>query len=225
MLKISRESKTLRELTLEKMREAILSNYFRPGQRLVERTLCDELGVSRTIVREVLRHLETEGLVESIPQQGPIVATIDRDKAAQIYEIRGLLEGHAARACAEHCSDEVVTKLALAIDAIDHAFKNKEFKTVLEKTSEFYETMFVGGGKDMAWEIVQSLNARINQLRAMTISSEDRGTAAVNEMRSILEAIKQRDAQGAYEKSLSHIRSVAELAASKLNEHIEKHEP
>ncbi len=62
-LRIDRNQKTLRELTLEKMRDAIIGQYFLPGQRLVERTLCDELGVSRTIVREVLRHLETEGLV------------------------------------------------------------------------------------------------------------------------------------------------------------------
>ncbi|MBI3145489.1 MAG: GntR family transcriptional regulator, partial [Pseudogulbenkiania sp.] len=100
-LKIDRSVKTLRELTLEKMRDAILSAYFKPGERLVERALCEELGVSRSIVREVLRHLETEGLVESIPHQGPVVATLDADKAAQIYEIRALLEGHAARLCAE----------------------------------------------------------------------------------------------------------------------------
>ena len=69
-LRIDRNAKTLRELTLDKLRGAIVQGYFRPGARLVERTLCDELGVSRTVVREVLRHLETEGLVEIVARQG-----------------------------------------------------------------------------------------------------------------------------------------------------------
>jgi len=216
MLKIARDTKTLRELTLEKMREAILSNYFRPGQRLVERTLCEELGVSRTIVREVLRHLETEGLVESIPQQGPVVATINPAKAAEIYEIRGLLEGHAARACADNCNDEIIARLTRAVEEIDRAFKDGDLRTVLDKTTEFYEAMFLGGGKSMAWEIVQSLNARINQLRSMTIGSSGRGAAAVEEMRAILDAIKRRDADDAQRQSILHIQSVAQLAANKL---------
>ncbi|WP_338759714.1 GntR family transcriptional regulator [Massilia sp. METH4] len=218
MLKIARDTKTLRELTLEKMREAILSNYFRPGQRLVERTLCDELGVSRTIVREVLRHLETEGLVESVPQQGPVVATIDPRKAAEIYEIRGLLEGHAARACAEHCTAEVIAELSLKVVEIENAFNNQDFRMVLEKTTDFYKAMFIGGGKAMAWEIVQSLNARINQLRSMTIGSAGRGAVAIAEMNAILDAIKRRDGEDAHQQSLKHIQSVARLAAAKLGE-------
>src|SRR5579864_4950577 len=97
-LKVDRNAKTLRELTLEKLREAIVQGYFRPGARLVERTLCDELGVSRTVVREVLRHLETEGLVEIVARQGPIVARLDPEQVQEIYEIRALLESEAARA-------------------------------------------------------------------------------------------------------------------------------
>ncbi|WP_163535827.1 GntR family transcriptional regulator, partial [Klebsiella pneumoniae] len=64
-MRVDRSAKTLRELTLEKMREAIVSLRFRPGDRLVERDLCEQLGVSRTVVREVLRHLEAEGIVQT----------------------------------------------------------------------------------------------------------------------------------------------------------------
>ena len=90
-LKIERSNKTLRQLTLETLRDAILDSRFRPGERLVERTLCDLTCVSRTVVREVLRHLESEGLVQTLPHQGPIVARPDLAQAEQIYEIRELL--------------------------------------------------------------------------------------------------------------------------------------
>ena len=97
-LRIDRSAKTLRELAVERLRDAILDGQFRPGDRLVERVLCERLGVSRTVVREALRHLETEGLVDVVPQQGPAVARLDAGQATQIYEIRAMLEALAAAA-------------------------------------------------------------------------------------------------------------------------------
>src|SRR5690349_8077725 len=145
-LKIDRSKKTLRELTLDKMRQAIVDQYFRPGQRLVERSLCDELGVSRTVVREALRHLETEGLVQTIAQQGPVVATIDADTARQVYEIRALLEGHAASGCAVRGDEEAVARLAANIMLIEAAFKRNDLPAVMERTNEFYRVMFEAAG-------------------------------------------------------------------------------
>src|SRR4051794_9696690 len=89
-LRVDRSTKTLRERTVERLRDAILNFQFKAGERLVERSLCERLGVSRTVVREALRHLESEGLVEVLPQQGPAVTKPDSSQAAQVYEIRAL---------------------------------------------------------------------------------------------------------------------------------------
>lgn len=215
-LRIERPGKTLRELTLEKMRDAILEGRFKPGERLVERTLCDRLGVSRTVVREVLRHLETEGLVDNLPQQGPAVARPDPVKAAQIYEIRGLLEGEAARTYARISTPEGVAHLAACIDRNELAFARANSSLVLKGTNDFYEALFHFAGKEVAWSIVQSLNMRINHLRALTISEPGRGPNAIAEMRAIVAAISVHDADGAYAASIGHIKSVASLAALKL---------
>ena len=99
-LKIETPPQTLREIVLERMRGAILSGRFKSGERLVERTLCDQLGVSRSVVREAIRYLEAEGLVEIMANKGPMVARMDWAQAAQIYDIRMLLEQSAASACA-----------------------------------------------------------------------------------------------------------------------------
>jgi DNA-binding GntR family transcriptional regulator len=215
-LRVERSAKTLRGLALEKMRDAILDFRLRPGERLVERTLCERLGVSRTVVREVLRHLEAEGLVESIPHQGPAVARPDPAKADQIYEIRALLEAEAARACAERATPADVKRLAAAIDRIEQAFAQDSPRDVIKMTTAFYEILFACADKQVAWDVVQSLNARINHLRAMTISTPGRAKTAIQEMHRILDAIKKRDSDGTYRASIDHVRTVAALARKSL---------
>jgi GntR family transcriptional regulator, trigonelline degradation regulator len=217
-LKVERPALTLRELALQKMRTAILDARFLPGDRLVERALCEELGVSRTVVREVLRHLETEGLIESLPNQGPIVAILDMVSAAEIYEIRALLEGEAAMSCALHADEHIVAALAQCIEKIQGAFDAQAHHAVRDLTAAFYERMFVGGKKHVAWEIVQSLTARINRLRALTIASDDRGRQAVEEMRQILAAIRIHDAIAARDAARAHVERVAEIARTLLAE-------
>ena len=214
-LKVDRPAKTLRELTLEKMREAIFSGYFGPGERLVERKLCEQLDVSRSVVREVLRQLETEGLVETVGQ-GPVVATLDVDKAMQIYDLRALLEGQAARLCAHKADEATLAQLAALNQQIQQAFEAQDLAKVMERTTAFYECMFLGSGLTVAWEIVQSLNARINRLRAMTIGSAQRKTAAAREMAALVAALRARDGDAAEQASRVHIQRVAEIALGKL---------
>ncbi|WP_028213523.1 GntR family transcriptional regulator [Paraburkholderia mimosarum] len=215
-LKIDRNAKTLRELTLDKLRGAIVQGYFRPGTRLVERTLCDELGVSRTVVREVLRHLETEGLVESVARQGPIVARLDPAHVGEIYELRGLLEANAARACAESATPEVVKQLREIRTEIEDAFEKSDLPRVVEYTERFYETLFQAANKQVSLTLVKTLNARINRLRALTIATPGRGSDSNREMNLLLDAIERRDGEAAAAASFAHIKRVSELALSAL---------
>jgi len=215
-IKVNRNQKTLRELTLEKVRSAIFSQYFKPGQRLVERTLCEELDVSRTVVREVLRHLETEGLVESVPQQGPIVAIIDADTTRQIYELRALLEGHAAAACALRRDEASITRMAATLERIEAAFEANDLQGVLEQTGVFYQAMFEAAGDTVAWGVVNSLNARINRLRMITIASRQRGSAAPGEMHRLLSAIRNQDADAARNAAQTHIQNAQAIAMASL---------
>lgn len=217
-LRVDRSAKTLRELALEKMRGAILELRFRPGDRLVERTLCEQLGVSRTVVREVLRHLEAEGLVESIPHQGPAVARPDETRVRQIYELRALLEGLAARACAENAGDKEIRELGAALRRVQQGYRKRDPNAVLKATTRFYEILFLAAGKSVAWEVVQSLNARITHLRAVTIATEGRNKTGVAEMQRIFDAISQRRPEEAYSASVEHVEAAARLAFATLTD-------
>ena len=164
-LLVDRPTKTLRELALDRMRKAIVDLHFQPGERLVERDLCAQLGVSRTVVREVLRHLESEGLVATQGARGPIVAVTSPEEAQQIYELRGLLEGVAARGCAESEDRTFLGPLDESLAAIEEAYRAGDMAAVLTATSEFYRVLFEASGKTIAWGIVTSLKASITCAR------------------------------------------------------------
>jgi len=222
-LRVDRTVRTLRERALERLRDAILNFQFKPGERLIERSLCEKLGVSRTVVREVLRHLETEGLVVIVPQQGPAVAKPDASQAAQVYEIRAILEAEASRAAAEKATDADVARLTKANALIQAAFSQPAFshgasRDVLKATTDFYEILFTVAGKLVAWQVVQGLNARINHLRAMTISQPGRSADANAEMTRIIQAIARHDGEAAARASFDHVETVRILAVVALRD-------
>lgn len=218
-IRVERPNKTLRELALDKVREAIVNGYFKPGDRLVERDLCAQLGVSRTIVREVLRHLESEGLVANLPNKGPIVARLDLDEAKQIYEVRGALEGMAARLCAESGDPSIVPALERALMEIRNSYHNKDMAGVLANTSTFYQILFGKVDRHVAWGVVNLLTVRINHLRSMTIKTENRNVDGPAQMERILDAIRRGDGPGAYQAALDHVTSAAAIAEKLLSDH------
>lgn len=217
-LRISQAPKTLREIALERVRSAILEFRFQPGARLTERDLCAQLGVSRSVVREVLRHLETEGLVQTIPHHGPVVAKLDRQAAAQIYEIRGLLEASAAHAAAERADAQAIAKMGAAMADIESAYAAQNHRAVLAATTRFYETMFLCGDKTVAWEMVQRLNGRISRLRAMTIASTGRHVTGPAQMRKIYDAICRHDPESAATACREHVARAGAIAQTLLSE-------
>lgn len=216
-LRVDRATRTLREQAVERLRDGILDFQFKAGERLVERSLCERLGVSRTVVREALRHLEAEGLVEVLPHQGPAVARPDVSQAAQVYEIRALLEAEAARAAAVRADAADVARLVEANRAIQAAFANGTGREVLRATADFYELLFAIAGHSVAWHLVQGLNARVNYLRAMTISRPNRAADADAEMVQIIEAIARGDGTAAAKASFDHVETAKRLAIATLD--------
>lgn len=215
-LKVERPTTTLKELALDKMRTAILGFRFQPGERLVERRLAELLGVSRTVVREVLRHLEAEGLVETLPYQGPAVARLDADTVDQIYELRAAIEILATRACAERIGARDLARLEAALTAIEAAFEEADLMWLLEKTTRFYAIIFSSAGKTVAWQVFRNLNARINQLRALTLSSQGRSRTGPVELRRILEAIRDHDPDAAERACREHVARAHDIARRQL---------
>ena len=199
------------------MRAAIQKGELRPGERLKERELCDQTGVSRTSVREALRQLETEGLVETIPNIGVIVAVITPRESEDIYEVRATLEALAAARFAEAGDAEMVKRLRLAFRQVEAAYKDGDISDVLDAKRRFYDVLLQGGGNATAAEILSRLNARISQLRAVSLAQPGRAKISVAEVKAIYSAVAKGDAEAAREACWTHVMNAAGLAIAHLN--------
>ena len=216
--KIERTPQTLRDIVQERMRNAIIEGHFAPGERLVERPLCEQLGVSRTVVRETIRFLEAEGLVEIMPNRGPIVATLDWDQARQIYDIRRQLEGAAAATCAESHGPEFADRLSAALRALEGTLQDTTWAELLQATTQLYEVIFMEAGHSVAWNIVQRLNGRISRLRALTLSVKDREQSGISHMTAIHDAILSKDPIAARRAVNAHIDDASQVAKRLLSD-------
>ena len=215
-LRIEHTPTTLRELAVERLRHAIISGRFTGGYRLVERTLCDQLGVSRSVVREAIRYLEAEGLVETLARSGPIVANLDWTRAKQVYEIRRLLEAEAAATCARVADDAVKARLRKALATLEAAFHDEDPQQLFAATTDFYQVIFAAAGHDIAWEVVQRLNGRISRLRALTLASTNRRISGPAHMASICAAICANAPDAAAQAVRDHLQDAAEIARALL---------
>lgn len=174
--KVNRNPVTLREIVLDKLRSAIMNFQLLPGDRLVERDLCDRLGVSRTSVREALRHLESEGLVEFADAKGPRVAIITLADACDIYELRCVLEGLIVQLFTLRAKPKDIRALEKALEENRQALKEGELQQVIDSVQGFYDVLLEGSGNHVAATQLRQLQARISYLRATSVSQE---TAAV----------------------------------------------
>lgn len=202
----------VRTRVLRSLREAIISGELPPGYRLVEVDLCERLGVSRPSVREALRQLEAERLVRITPYKGPSVASIDWREASEIYEVRVLLEGHAAYLFAERANSRSLSELREALEAFEAAVREGDPAGMLTATALFYDVILRGCENQTIAEVLTGLLARINLLRSRSMSLHGRSKYSAKELRAIYLAIKRGDPQGSREAAVQHVRN-AQAAA------------
>jgi DNA-binding GntR family transcriptional regulator len=182
---------------LEELRQSIIAGRLAPGARLIERELIAMMGVSRTVIREALRQLESEGLIAIIPNKGPVVRELTLDEAKDLYSIRAVLEGLAARLFAENAGNEQVKKLEQALNATGKAYEQGVPEEILEAKNRFYDVLFEGAGSETLSSMIGTLHVRIWRWRALGLShpqsSTERSKESMQGLRGMLAAIKARD--------------------------------
>jgi GntR family transcriptional regulator, trigonelline degradation regulator len=191
----------LRKEVRDELRDAIIRGALAPGARLIERELIGMLGVSRTVIREALRQLESEGLITNDARKGMVVRELTVSEATHLYAIRALLEGLAARLFVENATPDARDRLRTALNDTIAAYEGGEPTTILETKNRFYRCLYDGAQSETLSSMLDILHARIWRWRFLGLMhpqrSARRSRESVRGLESLLAAINKRDAQRA----------------------------
>lgn len=201
----------IREQVADILRAAIVGMELLPGQVLIERELCEMTSASRPSVREALRQLESEGLVESRSRRGTVVAAPTRTQAEQLYEVRGELEGMAAELFVQRAGSDQRAALHRAFDAVEAAAARAD-GSMLAAKDELYRVLVDGAGNPILSEMLAGLQRRVTQLRALTLTRPGRAAESLAEIRLVMRAIDDGDAPGARSAATAHVAEAARTA-------------
>lgn len=211
----------IREQVASIIRDAIVSMQLKPGQLLVERQLCEMTSASRPSVREALRQLETEGLVESLNGRGTIVATIDRELAENIYETRAELEGLAASLFVKHATAEERAALHAAIEELAGVIElGSNTEAILEAKNHLYDALFLGAHNPILYQFISMLQRRVSLMRSKTLDHPGRPAESLRELQDMVAAIEAGDADRARAATTHHVQQAARIILPSIAERV-----
>jgi len=204
------------------LRENILNAKLPQGLKLVERDIARQLGVSRTPVREAIRKLEQEGLVRHIPRKGVIVSNISERDIQDIYAIRAVLEGLAARLAAERISPKKLNRLNEIITEMKKALEQKDEKTLQVLHLEFNNIIYEAAECPRLYQMINLLVDYIAAFTKIGYSVPGRMQAATEEHENLVKAIAEGDFVLAEEIARKHIEKSREAYFLKKNQGVSK---
>lgn len=199
--------KPLREVVFESLREAIIGGILMPGERLMEQQLAEELGVSRTPVREAIRKLELEGFVVMIPRKGAYVAGISLKDVADVFEIRAALEGLAAGLAAERITDDELEELERILVRKAEIIEENNLEQLIEIDTMFHDHLYRASRNEKLVQIINNLREQIQRFRSTTLAYPGRMKVALEEHKKIVEAISERNVVLAQQLAQEHIEN------------------
>ena len=199
--------KPLRELVCENIRQAIIDGTFSPGERLMEIQLADEMGVSRTPVREAIRKLELEGVVVMIPRRGTYVADISIKDITEIYEIRTSLDVLAAGLAAERITDEELETLNRLLVEFGQHVNDGNMEKIVEVDTAFHDILYMASRNERLRMIINNLREQVTGIRSRSMSYPGRLMETMNEHRILVDCIAARDVESAQIAARNHMEN------------------
>lgn len=176
------------------------------------------LGISRGSVREALRELAAEKLVNLIPNRGPFIADITLEEALEIYHVRAMLEGEACYLYASRADDAGVETMRQALKDFERAVRKGDALARLDSTARFYQVILSGCGNRIIAEMLSGLLARINFLRSRSMATPGRARHSLAELTDLFAAIEARDARTARAAAVTHVQRACDAARSSFEE-------
>ncbi|WP_295632963.1 GntR family transcriptional regulator [uncultured Mitsuokella sp.] len=205
----------LREVVCESLRDAIRKGILKPGQRIMEIKLAEELGVSRTPVREAIRKLELEGYVVMMPRRGTYVADMSIRDINEIFEIRTALESLSNGLAAEHITEDELEHLQRLLVVIGGYIKEYEdgpdreaaMDKIVKTDIEFHDLLYHAARNNRLVGIISNLRDQLTRFRTLSMSYPGRLEATLDEHREIVETIANGDGRAARKAAVHHMEN------------------
>ncbi len=211
----SSDNYSLRGRVFHRIREDILRGKYKQNEALIEIKISEELGVSRTPVREAIRQLELEGLVTSIPNKGAIVTGISSKDIEDIYAIRSLIEGLAARWAAQNITDEQISELEEIVYLSEFHLSKRNFDQLYELDNRYHEKLYEISNSKILKHVLSDFHHYVQRVRKASLSSVERAEKSILEHKAILEAMKSGDYQKVESLTNNHIINTSKNVADK----------
>ncbi|MBL8378018.1 MAG: GntR family transcriptional regulator [Burkholderiales bacterium] len=207
---LGREHASLAEQAARELRSAILTSRRKPGERLVEDRLSEEMGVSRVPIREALRMLAAEGLVEVQPRRGASVAKVSPQLARDLVEVRATLEGLNARLAARHREPGIVAELTHVLKDGNAAARTQDVNELVRLNGAFHDKLAEAGQNSILWDIMRTLRERTALVFAT--NTANRARQDWDEHSRILAAVIEGDEELAAMLAARHVHRAAQAA-------------
>lgn len=199
---------SLRNKVFKYIKSHIISGAYNPGDTLLESKLAEELGVSRTPIREAIRLLELEGLVEVTTKKGAVVLGISSEDVQDIYAIRQMVESLAARWAAERISDADLKELQKLHELMEFYGQKQNVEEVAELDNQFHRIIYAGSGSRILYLTLRNLHQYVRMARIKSLSFHNRLPQTITEHQAILDALVARDPQAAENALAEHVKNV-----------------
>jgi DNA-binding GntR family transcriptional regulator len=203
---------TVIDQAVTRLRKMIMVGELHPGQKLIEADLCRDLSISRASIREALRIMEKERLIELIPNRGPFVAKLGWKEIEDIHDVWAMLTSEAVYRFVERASATDLATIKAAVTQLQEALKNDNALNQLDATNAMFGAILDHCGNQVLVDIVYSLVSRLNFLRAQALRYEGWGHLCLHEIREILATIEAKNPVAAREATRRHIDSACAAA-------------
>ncbi|ESR26153.1 Transcriptional regulator, GntR family [Lutibaculum baratangense AMV1] len=209
---VKHEPAPLRNKIIKSLRHAIETGALRPGTRLVEKDLCQQLNVSRTSLREALRQLQAEGLLVDVNNRGLAVVEISRNDAENVYRIRGLIEGLVVEQFIDNASAEEKDALKADAGRLKAAYQSGRADEIVTIKREFYDRICTGADNQIGFDLLNKLTLLTSGLRRRSVERPARQKQSIKEVEALVAAILAGDKKAAHAAAETHVANAARSA-------------
>ena len=200
------QSQALYMQVADRLRDQIYQHELKPGDAIDEMALCERFGISRTPLREALKVLDSEGLIELIPRKGSFVRSMDIDELNELFPVMAVLEGLCAKEAVEHCAEQDLKQLNTMHEKLEAYAAEGSIDAYYEQNFVFHQAIQDLSGNKWLQRIIGDLRKVLRLARHMQLTIPGRLQASLEEHRQIMQAFNQHDPEMADQCMQNHLQ-------------------